>query len=330
MRERILVVDDEEAIREIVSHILVSANYEVQQAVSGEDALAVLASGEKFELILSDIMMADLDGIGMLEKLKVEYPEVPVVFVTSIHDVSVALVCFRSGAYDYLMEPFESDQLLATTRRAFKNHALKIESRLDETTLELLIAARTEELREKVSGLESQDQEVVSALRLDDEGAYCGCVVTGFTVGIARAMGLSSEQINVISCGASIHDIGQFPALRNILLQPDALHPGELALMCQLCNDIYKMLKPIQFLADASEIVYAYSECFDGTGYPRGLKGHEIPLGARILSVAHMAPARAEVQRRSGHQFDPEVVKTVLSMPESIWASLSKEAISHR
>jgi response regulator RpfG family c-di-GMP phosphodiesterase len=275
-------------------------------------------------------MMPDLDGLELLEKIKVQYPEVPVVFVTSIHDVSIALLCFRKGAYDYLMEPFESRQLLATTRRTLKNHALKMESWPDKTTLELLIADRTEELRRKLSSLESKDQEVVSALRLDDEGADYRCIITAFTIGIARAMGLANEPINVISRGASLHDIGQFPALRDILLEPDGLHPGELALMCQLCNDIYKVLKPIPFLEDASEIVYAYSECFDGTGYPRGLKGDEIPLGSRILSVAHMAPARAEVERRSGHQFDPEVVKTVLSMPESIWAILSKDAISHR
>ena len=83
-----------------------------------------------------------------------------------------------------------------------------------------------------------------------------------------------------ISRGAFLHDIGQVPALRNILLQPELLLPDELALMCQLCTDVYKMLQTIPFLADASEIGYAYAERFDGTGYPRKLKGHEIPLGS--------------------------------------------------
>jgi CheY-like chemotaxis protein len=97
--ERILVVDDEEAIREIVSSLLVSANYNCQQAGSGNEALAVLNSGERFDLISTDLMMADLDGLALLEKVNVQYPEIPVIFVTSVHDPSVALMCFRAGAY---------------------------------------------------------------------------------------------------------------------------------------------------------------------------------------------------------------------------------------
>ena len=93
VEERILVVDDEEAIREIVSSLLVSANYNCQQAGSGNEALAVLNSGERFDLISTDLMMADLDGLALLEKVNVQYPEIPVIFVTSVHDPSVALMC---------------------------------------------------------------------------------------------------------------------------------------------------------------------------------------------------------------------------------------------
>ncbi len=104
MPDRILVVDDEEPIREIVASMLGTAGYACKQAASGMEALAVLTSGEEFELMLSDLMMADLDGIGLLERTKEKYPDMPVVMVTAVHDISVALAAIRNGAYDYLLK----------------------------------------------------------------------------------------------------------------------------------------------------------------------------------------------------------------------------------
>src|SRR5207253_7587025 len=152
--ERILVVDDEEPIREIVSSMLISANYQCRQAASGLEALALLDSGEEFELMLSDLMMAGMDGIGLLEKTKERYPDMPVVMVTAVHDISVALTAIRNGAYDYLLKPFEREQLLATARRALENRRLKLENRAYQTNLEALVTARTEQLRKAMSNLE--------------------------------------------------------------------------------------------------------------------------------------------------------------------------------
>jgi response regulator RpfG family c-di-GMP phosphodiesterase len=178
-------------------------------------------------------------------------------------------------------------------------------------------------------------------LRLDDERGVCSfdSLLTSRIVGIADAMGLPDRQIKGIVRGASICNVGQVPALCDILINTDDLLPDELALMCNLCHDIREMLRPIPFLADASEIVYAYPESFDGTGYPRGLKGDEIPLGARILSVALLATAitswgasarplssaHAEIELQSGHRFDPEVVRMVLSMSDTTWENLGKK-----
>ena len=94
--DRILVVDDEESIREIVSSMLATAGYKCHQAGSGNEALALLESGEKFELMLSDLMMANLDGIGLLERTKERFPDMPVVMVTAVHDISVALAPFET------------------------------------------------------------------------------------------------------------------------------------------------------------------------------------------------------------------------------------------
>src|SRR5579885_1366963 len=162
--ERILVVDDEDSIREIVSSMLASANFECRQAASGLEALALLDSGEEFELMLSDLMMANLDGIGLLERTKEKYPDMPVVMVTAVHDISIALKAIRDGAYDYLLKPFEREQLLATVRRALENRRLKLENRAYQTKLESLVAARTEQLRKAMGTLERSYDITLEAL----------------------------------------------------------------------------------------------------------------------------------------------------------------------
>jgi putative nucleotidyltransferase with HDIG domain len=351
--DRILVVDDEESIREIVCSMLTAANYKTRQASSGLKALAVLESGEEFELMLSDLMMADLDGIGLLERTKEKFPDMPVVMVTAVHDISVALAAIRNGAYDYLLKPFEREQLLATVRRALENRRLKLENRAYQTNLETLVAARTEQLRTAMGTLERSYDITLEALGdaldlKDAETEGHSKRVTAFTIAIARALGIPKDQIAMIARGAFLHDIGKMAIPDAILRKPGALTADEIAIMREHCYRGFQMLKKIPFLAEAAEIVYSHQERYDGTGYPRGLKGEEIPLGARLFSVADtldaitsdrpyraaqtITAARKEIEAWSGRQFDPEVVKTFLSMPENIWADLRRdiEAQIHR
>jgi putative nucleotidyltransferase with HDIG domain len=344
--DRILVVDDEEAIREIVCSMLTAANYKCAQASSGQKALAVLDSGEEFELMLSDLMMADLDGIGLLERTKERYPDMPVVMVTAVHDISVALKAIRDGAYDYLLKPFEREQLLATVRRALENRRLKLDNRRYQTELETMVKQRTAQLRNVIGSLERSYDITLEALGdaldlKDAETEGHSKRVTAFTIAVARALGVPKEEINVIARGAFLHDIGKMAIPDAILRKPGALTPEEIAIMREHCYRGYQMLKKIPFLTEAAEIVYSHQERFDGTGYPRGLKSDEIPLGARIFSVADtldaitsdrpyrpaqtVAAAREEIQRWAGRQFDPHVVQTFLAMPENIWTDLRNE-----
>src|SRR5580693_7496485 len=346
MADRILVVDDEEAIREIVCAILVAAGYICNQAGSGLEALALLNSGEEFELMLSDLMMADLDGIGLLERTKEKFPDMPVVMVTAVHDISVALAAIRNGAYDYLLKPFEREQLLNAVRRSLENRRLKVENRTYQTNLESLVEARTDQLQSAMAGLErSYDitlQALGDALDLkDSETEGHSRRVTAFTIAIARAMGLPRDQINTIARGAFLHDIGKMAIPDKILNKPGKLDADEFEIMREHAYHGYQIVKKIPFLAEAAEIVYSHQEKFDGSGYPRNLKGAEIPLGARIFSVADtldaitsdriyrrkqtLQAAREEIHRWAGRQFDPEVVKTFLEMPDNIWEDLRRE-----
>ena len=351
MPDRILVVDDEEPIRDIVASMLGAAGYLCTQAGSGMEALAVLNTGAEFELMLSDLMMADLDGIGLLERTKEKYPDMPVVMVTAVHDISVALAAIRNGAYDYLLKPFEREQLLNTVSRALENRRLKVENRTYQTNLESLVKARTDQLQAAMSSLERSYDITLEALGdaldlKDRETEGHSRRVTLFTIAIAQALGLPREQITVIARGAFLHDIGKMAIPDEILKKPGKLEPEEMDIMKEHAYHGYQIVKKIPFLVDVAEIVYSHQEWFNGEGYPRRLRGNEIPIGARIFSVADTfdaitsdriyrraqsyAAARAEILKFSGRQFDPEIVKVFLEMPDNIWDDLRKEINDRR
>jgi putative nucleotidyltransferase with HDIG domain len=346
MADRILVVDDEEPIRDIVSAMLTSAGYACKQASSGIEALAVLSFGEEFELMLSDLMMADLDGIGLLERTKEKYPDMPVVMVTAVHDISVALTAIRNGAYDYLLKPFEREQLLATVSRALENRRLKMENRNYQLNLESLVEARTDQLQAALEELKRSYDITLEVLGealdyKDRETEGHSKRVTAYTMAIASRMGVPKEQIETIARGAFLHDIGKMAIPDNILNKPGKLTPDEVAIMREHCHLGYKLVRKIPVLQEAAEIVYSHQERFDGSGYPRGLKGEGIPLGARIFSIADtldaitsdrpyrpaqtLDAARVEIEKWTGKQFDPEVVKVFLEMPNKIWEDLRRE-----
>ena len=144
---RILVVDDDKAVREVIAAMLALANYECREATSGMEALTVLESGQEFDLMLTDLMMRGLDGIALLERSKNKYPLMPVVIVTAVQDISVALAAIRCGALDYLTKPFEREQLLAVVRRALECRRAKLEHRAYVSSLEAQVATLTEQLR---------------------------------------------------------------------------------------------------------------------------------------------------------------------------------------
>jgi cyclic di-GMP phosphodiesterase len=344
--ERVLVVDDEEAIRSIVVSMLRSAGYECAEAQSGAEALAILERDHNFQLILSDMIMPEVDGVALLEQVQRRHTELPVVLVTAVHDISVALAAIRNGAYDYLLKPFERDQLLVVVRRALETHRLRVENRRYQSNLESLVEQRTEELSRIISKLENSYNSILEALGdaldlKDAETVGHSRRVTRFTVEIAKALGLDEPTISMLARGAFLHDIGKMAIPDAILRKPSRLNEEELKRMREHSYLGYRILRKIPFLADVAEIVYAHQEHWDGSGYPRGLKGEEIPMGARIFAVADtldaitsdrpyrqargMEAARAEIQKWSGRQFDPAIVSVFLSVPDSVWEGLHSD-----
>ncbi len=340
--ENILVVDDEEAIREVVSTMLEAKGYHcvaVQNGRVAQDEVKKLTP----DLVLSDMIMPEMDGIKLLEWMRQYDPEVPVIMVTAIHDISTALEAIRRGAYDYILKPFEKDQLFLGVGRALQHRRLIAENRNYQRNLEQLVEEKTSRLTEAIAQLEQSYDDTLealgSALDLKDAETEGHCQrVTAFCISIARFMPVPDPYLAVLARAAFLHDIGKMAIPDGILRKPGPLNDEEKQIMRTHCEVGYNMLIRIPFLRDAAEIVLAHQEFFDGTGYPRGLKGDQIPLGARIFTIADsldamisdrpyrkalpMSHAREEIKRCSGTQFDPQMVEVFLSIPEQHWLDL--------
>jgi len=342
---RVLVVDDETHVRAMIGSTLERNGYEVQLASSVREALEALEANT-YDLVLTDIVMQDLNGIALLEKLHAQQPNLPVVMVTAIHDISVAIDSMRRGAYDYLLKPFERDHLIGTVERALRHRQVLEESHNYQQSLEQMVRARTEMLRHAMEDLEHSYDVTLEALGdaldlKDSETEGHSKRVTAYTIALARAMGLSPAEIKIIARGAFLHDIGKMAIPDEILRKPGKLTPEEQDVMREHCTRGYHMLRKIPFLSGAAEIVFCHQEHFDGSGYPSGLAGRDIPVGARIFAVADTLDAitsdrpyrkarsfdaaREEVLRCSGTQFDPAVVEAFLKIPNELWQELRSE-----
>jgi putative nucleotidyltransferase with HDIG domain len=345
-QERILVVDDEAAVRNIVTTLLERNGYEPKPAGGAEEALIRLKEDPEYDLVLSDVMMPEVDGLTLLDKICVDYPGTPVVMFTAVHDIHVATNAFRRGAIDYLLKPFDRNQLLNVVSRAVEHGRLRKQNLTYRQNLEDVVSARTGRLRATMQDLERSYDITLAAMGdaldlRDAETEGHSKRVTGYAIALAREMGLNAEELKVIARGAFLHDIGKISTPDEVLLKPGKLDSREMEIMREHCERGYEMVRKIPFLMEASQIVYAHQESFDGSGYPRGLAGEEIPLGARIFAIADtldaitsdrpyrkgrsFAEASAEIARCSGKQFDPAIVEVFLSVPVERWIELRAE-----
>jgi putative nucleotidyltransferase with HDIG domain len=287
--------------------------------------------------------MPGVDGLKLIELIRSKDRDIPVIMVTAMHDISTAIEALRRGAYDYILKPFEKDQLFLSVRRALEHRRLVLENRHYQRDLEKLVEERTTQLSVALEELEqSYDytlEALGGALDLKDAETEGHCQrVTAMTIVMARAMQVDELELRHIARGAFLHDIGKMGIPDSILRKPGPLTADERVIMETHCDIGFKVLERIPFLREASDIVVSHQEKYDGTGYPRGLKGEEIPLGSRVFAVADtldamlsdrpyrkalpLDTAKKEIVRCSGTQFDPAVVQIFLSLPDTIWQEL--------
>jgi response regulator RpfG family c-di-GMP phosphodiesterase len=343
---RILVVDDDPAIRELLTTKLKLSGFIPRSCDSGEAALRIL-SRESFDGIISDLNMPGISGLELLKEARRLVPRTAFLMATGVSDVAVGIAAMKQGAADYILKPFQMEAVVVSLRRAVEVKRMEAELEEYRNRLEGMVEQRTIQLKSAMQRIEFTYDETLEALAAaldlrDNETAGHSRRVTLYSLEMAKRLKFSCDQLKQLERGAYLHDIGKIGIPDSILLKPGKLSPEEMAIMQTHVRIGYKLTSRVAFLASAAEIVLTHQEFYDGTGYPQGLAGEEIPLGARIFSIADTmdammsdrpyrqgrpyAVARAEIQHESGRQFDPQVVATFLAISEETWVAVRREA----
>jgi len=319
---RILVVDDNESIREVLSEQLALQGHSCDLATNGKEGLLRVQERE-YDVIISDIDMPGMNGIEFLKRIH-PYVEstTPFMILTAYGEWDYAMEAIRLGACNFLQKPFEQADVVEAVRRAMELREIYRLRQTYREQLEAKLREKEEELRRTYDGtvigfaamMEGKDASTMAHLfRVRD---YC-------TV-LAREMGVPEESMRDIQLGAMLHDIGKYRVPDKILKKPGPLTDEEWTVMRQHPSFGAEFVKRIPFLAGASAVIFSHHERYDGDGYPSGLRGTEIPLAARIFAVVDAydaitsercykpaqsaATAIAELRRCAGTQFDPDVV----------------------
>jgi response regulator RpfG family c-di-GMP phosphodiesterase len=323
-----LIVDDEPHLRRVLVRLMQAEGFTCREAGSGVEALRQLAESPA-TLVLTDLHMPELDGIGLLTEARRRYPDTAVVLITAVADVSTAVNCLAVGAMDYLTKPFHLDEVRARVRQALEKRRLILENRAYQLGLEARVLEQAKRLEELFF---ASIQSLADALEVKDPyTAGHSMRVSRYSTLIARAMGLEDELLRQIELGGRVHDIGKIGVREAVLNKPGALTDEEYAHIMTHPVVGWRILGPL--LGDmplALDVVRSHHERFDGRGIPDGLAGGAIPLVARITAVADTfdamtsarpyrpglpgSAARAELVRCSGTQFDPDVVRVFVSM----------------
>src|SRR5918992_3050234 len=301
---RILVVDDEEPIRRVIARLLQRNGYECETAGNAEEAMLLLKEGD-FALVLTDMDMPGTSGLDLINQIAAAFEDISTVMVTGMDDAKLASAALKIGAYGYIIKPFEPNEILINVMNALRRRALEIENRSHRLRLEQMVRERTAELWEAIARLERAEkdlrvsrEETVQRLSIaaefrDDETAQHIQRMSRYCALLARAAGLDSETCELIRVASLMHDVGKIGIPDNILLKPGKLSPEERTIMQQHCEIGYRILADSRsdLLKTASDIAWTHHERIDGSGYPNGLTGEEIPLDGRIAAIADVFDA---------------------------------------
>ena len=341
---RVLIVDDDAVVRDVIGVLLGEEGYLCATATSAEQGVE-LARASEFHLVLCDMKMPGRDGLWLLDRIRAEQPTTAVIMLTAFGDTEAAVECLRRGAVDYLLKPPKVTELVRAIERALAKRRLELARQRYRTSLERRVREKTEELSRALRDVEAAYASTLYALvaaldAREHETSDHSQRVVRFTLAIADRMDVPAALRPDIARGALLHDIGKIGVPDAILLKPGKLTPDEWEEMRRHPQTGFKMLESIPFLAVPSEIVLTHQERWDGGGYPRGLVGEAIPLGARIFAIADtldaitsdrpyrkgspIEAARSEIRRCSGVQFDPRCVDAFLSLEPRLLDSLRR------
>jgi response regulator RpfG family c-di-GMP phosphodiesterase len=341
-QKHVLIVEDDQQVQAALREVFVSNGYSCDVANNGLEGLHVFETSRP-PLTITDIKMPIMDGLQFLKQVRAQETAAAVIVLTGVGDVRIAVESLKYGAYDFILKPVNMEQILLAAERALERRQLLIERREYEALLERRVSEATRDLARTIRELEATYQATLEALGSAIETRHVDTElhsrrVHDYTLAIARAHGLPDDDLRAVANGVLLHDIGKIGIPDAILLKPGPLTAEEWRIMRTHPDLGRRILERIPFLRDAVPIVYHHHERWDGSGYPLGLKGDAIPLGARIFAVADafdaltfdraysraipFEQARARIQEAAGTHFDPSVVKTFLAMPLTLFEEI--------
>ena len=325
----VLIVDDENSVRDLMTRWLEAGGYAVTTASNAEEALGRLEASPP-AVALCDIRMPGRDGLWLAQRIRQQYPETAVIMATGVQDADTAVETIQQGVIAYLTKPFGRDRLRLAVTRGLEWHRAAWDARRWRESLEQEMHIRMTRLDSAVTALDVTGDEaldsMLSMLTLTDRDAYAhGYRVAALSVSLARTLGVPDEELGAIERGALLHDVGKLAVPEAILRKPAPLTTEEQTLVRRHPTLGSELVAQVPYLHSAVPIVRDAHERMDGLGYPRGIHAAEVSLGARIVCVADaydtmtrprvfrdaILPAEAllELERCSGSQFDPAVVE---------------------
>ena len=347
---RVLIVDDDLALRTILSVMLTQSAFVCRTAASGEEALRLLEN-QPTDVVISDLRMPGISGMDLLVEVRKRYPHLAFLMVTGEDETRVGVRAMQLGADDYLLKPFDADVALGSLYRALQKKKLEREVQDYRLHLEEMVSERTQQLRTALQQTERSYEDTLEALGAaidlrDSPTAGHSRRVFLYSMELAKSIGGLEQEIRSIAMGAWLHDIGKLATPDRVLLKPGPLTDSEWEIMRRHARIGYDLVKSISFLAGAAEIVLTHHERFDGSGYPQKMKGDEIPFGARIFAVADtldamtsdrpyraalpLQAAQEVIERGSGTLFDPLVAAAFLRVPGETWETIAKQTVTVR
>jgi response regulator RpfG family c-di-GMP phosphodiesterase len=336
----ILIVDDDWQVREVLHEIFLSAGYTCQVAGDGREGLDAFRATLP-PLTVTDLKMPAMDGIALLQGIREADPDAAVIVLTGAADVKTAIESLKLGAHDFIMKPVNVDELLIAADRALERRQLLIERREYQALLERRVDEATQSLEQAYT----QTLEALgAALDSRDVGTESHSRrVHGYSLALAREHGVAPDHLTNLAHGVLLHDIGKIGIPDAILLKPGSLTPDEWKVMRTHPEIGKRLIAKIPFLHGAIPVVWCHHEKWDGNGYPRGLKGEDIPLNARIFSVVDAFDAMtfdrpyskaisfdaaiAEIKRCAGAHFDPRVVESFLRVPLALLEEIRRKSV---
>jgi putative two-component system response regulator len=324
----ILIVDDLPIVRLSLQRILTKAGYRCREAEDVVSALAILEE-DCIDLILCDIQMPGASGLDLVKAIRPRIPETSVVMVSSLEDAETAIECLQRGAFGYVLKPFQPREILVQVNGALRRRMLEIAFRDREAQLAQKVLEQTVEIKD--SREEIALRLIAASEHRDNETGMHVRRIGLYAAEMARLLGWDPRDVDTIQSAAPMHDIGKIGVPDAILQKPSALTEEEWVTMKRHTTMGATILKgsTVPFIQMGARIAIGHHEKWDGSGYPKGLKGEAINLEARITALVDVYDAVtnrrhykepwpedqvvALIRKGSGVHFDPRLVDLFLA-----------------